>query len=407
MEIYEVGGAVRDSLLGLPINDRDWVVVGGTPAALEKQGFRRVGSDFPVFLHPDTHEEYALARTERKVAPGYKGFTFDASDDVTLEQDLQRRDLTINAIARAESGEIIDPYGGRKDLRSRVLRHVSDAFSEDPLRVLRVARFAARFAPLGFGVADETIELMRNISRSGELDALQAERTWTETLRALNTARPDVFVEVLRAAGALAPIFPEIHRLFGVPQPQRQHPEIDTGVHTLMALRQAVALSDNECIRFAVLVHDLGKGTTPAELLPEHHGHEERSVALIQALAKRLRIPKRFESLAIKVAEHHNRMHRIAEMRPAKVHDLLVTLGALRRSEALEEFILACEADARGRAGLEEHPYPQGDYLRGALNAAAAIRSDAVPDDIPAGPDYGAALRTLRIEAIETFKQTF
>ena len=400
MKVYEVGGSVRDSLLGLPNADRDWVVVGATAGQLEADGYRQVGRDFPVFLHPQTGEEYALARTERKVGPGYKGFAVHADVSVTLEQDLQRRDLTINAIAKDRDGRIIDPYGGQQDIEGRRLRHVSAAFTEDPLRVLRVARFAARLAPLGFKVADETAELIEEIVANGELEALQPERIWQETAKALVTETPAVFFETLKTSGALAAVFPEIARLWGVPQPPRWHPEIDTGVHTMLALAQSVELSDDPTVRFAVLVHDLGKGTTPAEIWPSHRGHEGRSVELIRALCARLRIPKRFESLALNVAAEHGRMHRIQAMRPEKLHDLIVRIGGLRDADTLERFVLACESDARGRTGLETQPYPQAEFLRGMRAAAAAIGSDAVPPQTPPGPAFGEALRQLRINAI-------
>lgn len=405
MKVYEVGGTVRDRLLGLPVKDRDWVVVGGTAAELERQGFRRVGADFPVFLHPETGDEYALARTERKVAPGYKGFEFDASTAVTLEEDLARRDLTINAMARTEDGEIIDPYGGRRDIAAKKLRHVSDAFREDPVRVLRVARFAARFKGLGFCVVPETLALMREIGAKGELDALQPERIWAETVRALETDEPAVYFEILRESGALARVFPEIDRLFGIPQPQRWHPEIDTGVHTMMALREAAHLSRDAAVRFAVLVHDLGKGTTPVDMLPKHKGHERRSAALIETLTRRLRIPKRFETLALKVALHHVKMHRIMQMRAATLHDLLVDIGAFRHADRLDEFLSACEADARGREGCGNIDYPVAEFLRGAWQAATRVTSAAVPYDTPPGPAFGEALRQQRIDAIERYRR--
>ncbi|HZL95090.1 MAG TPA: multifunctional CCA addition/repair protein, partial [Vicinamibacterales bacterium] len=310
MKVYEVGGAVRDALLGLPVKERDWVVVGASAEELIAQGFRRVGKDFPVFLHPQTGEEYALARTERKTAPGYTGFAFDTAATVTLEQDLARRDLTINAIARDGDGVIVDPWGGRADLDARVLRHVSPAFREDPLRVLRVARFAARFADLGFAVAAQTEQLMREIVASGEMAALRAERVWQETAKALRTERPEIFFEVLRACGALQLVFPEVDALFGIPQPERWHPEIDTGVHTMLALRVAAKLSPSEAVRFAALTHDLGKAATPKALLPRHHGHEERSEAILEQLCARWPIPNRLRDLAVHVARHHGNVHR-------------------------------------------------------------------------------------------------
>jgi tRNA nucleotidyltransferase (CCA-adding enzyme) len=310
MQIYEVGGAVRDALLGLEVGERDWVVVGATPEQLLKLGYRPVGKDFPVFLHPQTGEQYALARTERKVAPGYTGFEFHTSEQVSLEEDLERRDLTINAIARDGDGNIIDPWGGRRDLEARVLRHVSEAFGEDPLRVLRTARFAARFAGLGFEIAPETLRLMGEIVTSGEIDALRPERIWQETERALEGPRPEVYFEVLRECGALARVLPEVEALFGVPQPPRWHPEIDTGVHTLMTLAMAARLSASGPVRFAALTHDLGKAATPREALPSHRGHEERSVQILESLAERLPVPRRFLSLAIHVARHHCVVHR-------------------------------------------------------------------------------------------------
>jgi tRNA nucleotidyltransferase (CCA-adding enzyme) len=380
--VYEVGGAVRDALLGLPVEERDWVVVGASAEELTAKGYRRVGKDFPVFLHPSTGEEYALARTERKTAPGYTGFTFDAAPTVTLEDDLKRRDLTINAIARAENGEIFDPWSGRAD---RLLRHVSPAFREDPLRVLRVARFAARFAPLGFTVADETLELMKEIVAAGEMEALRPERVWQETFKALGTDRPDLFVETLRACGALRRIFPEVDALFGVPQPAQWHPEIDTGVHTLMALRKAAQLSPSEAVRFAVLVHDLGKAATPKELLPRHHGHEHRSEQLLERLCTRMPVPNRLRDLALLVARHHGTVHKAAELKPQTVMRLLMAADGLRQPERFDEMLLACEADARGRKGLEDRAYPQADRLieAGAVDRRLIFRQPYVQQARP------------------------
>jgi tRNA nucleotidyltransferase (CCA-adding enzyme) len=401
MKIYEVGGAVRDALLGLPVEERDWVVVGATPDELVGLGYKRVGKDFPVFLHPRTGEEYALARTERKTGRGYTGFTFDTAASVTLEQDLERRDLTINAIARGGDGEIIDPWAGRADLDARVLRHVSPAFREDPLRVLRVARFAARFAPLGFTVAPETLALMRGIVDDGELEALVPERVWHETEKGLATPRPEIYFETLRACGALARVFPEIEKLFGVPQPERWHPEIDTGVHTLMALKLCASLSSDVAIRFAVLVHDLGKGETPRLLWPKHHGHGERSIALIDRLSERLPVPNRFRTLATRVARYHDHVHRAAELRPGTILEVLEGVDGLRpQGPALEEFLIACEADARGRAGLETSPYPQAEILRRAQRAALSINASTVQDGTLEGPRLGEAIRQARIAAI-------
>ncbi|HSC15173.1 MAG TPA: multifunctional CCA addition/repair protein [Gammaproteobacteria bacterium] len=403
MRVYEVGGAVRDALLGLPVEERDWVVVGASADELEARGFKRVGKDFPVFLHPSTGEEYALARTERKTGPGYTGFAFDAAPSVTLEDDLKRRDLTINAIARGEDGAIVDPWSGRADLAARVLRHVSPAFREDPLRVLRVARFAARFAPLGFTIADETLELMKEIVAAGEMEALKPERVWQETVKALATDRPDVFVETLRACGALARVFPEVDALFGVPQPAQWHPEIDTGVHTLMALRTAAQLSRSETVRFAVLVHDLGKATTPEALLPRHHGHEQRSEELLEQLCARLPVPNRFRDLALLVARHHGTVHKAAELKPQTVLRLITAADGLRQPERFDEMLLACEADARGRKGLENRPYPQADRLRAALRAAKAVDAARVKAERGVdGEALGRALHDERLAAIKS-----
>jgi len=402
MKVYEVGGAVRDALLGLPVNERDWVVVGATPDELTAQGYKRVGRDFPVFLHPQTGEEYALARTERKTAPGYTGFAFNTASTVTLEQDLERRDLTINAIARAPDGEIIDPWSGRADLAARVLRHVSPAFREDPLRVLRVARFAARFVPLGFTVAPATLELMREIVAAGEMEALTVERVWQETVKGLRTQRPDVYFEVLRDCGALQRLFPEVDALFGVPQPARWHPEIDTGVHLLMALRVAAEISTSEPVRFAVLTHDLGKGTTPSDLLPRHHGHEERSVELLERLCARLPVPNKYRELAVLVARHHGVVHKAAELRPQTVLKLITETDGIRQPERFEEFLLACEADARGRKGLEQQPYPQADRLRTALRAARGVDAGAVRAHHGVeGAALGEAIQRERLTAIK------
>lgn len=401
MKVYEVGGAVRDSLLGLPVTERDFVVTGATPAEMIDLGYRQVGRDFPVFLHPETGEEHALARVERKAGAGHTAFDVDASASVTLEEDLLRRDLTINAIARSTDGTIVDPYGGRADLDRRVLRHVSEAFAEDPLRVLRVARFAARLSPLGFSIDPSTLDLMRTISASGELEHLSPERVWQETERALVTEQPQVFFRTLRDSGALVVLFPEIERLFGVPQPAKWHPEIDTGLHTMLVLEQAALATPDPVIRFAALVHDLGKGTTPPDILPRHVGHEERSVEQIEALSARLRIPKRYRSLAISVARFHGVAQKVAKLRAATVLDMLTAIGALREPAVLEAFIIACEADIRGRTGLEQAPYPQGDTLRTALRAALSVDSADVADPELDGKAFGEALRQLRIRAIQ------
>src|SRR5262245_46453714 len=374
MRIYLVGGAVRDELLGLPARERDWVVVGARPEELLAQGFKPVGKDFPVFLHPQSGEEYALARTERKTAPVYRGFQTLFSPDVTLEQDLERRDLTINAIAKdPDSGTLIDPFGGQRDLRDRSLRHVAAAFVEDPVRVLRVARFAARFAQLGFNVAPETAAVMREIAARGELASLVSERVWQETQRALEMPSPAQFFEVLRTTNALPVIFPELHALFGVPQPQRWHPEIDSGLHTLMVLEQAAKLSEDPVVRFAALTHDLGKGATPPAEWPHHIAHEERGVALVEGLCDRLRIPNAYRELAVLVSRYHLQAHRVAELRDGTLLDLLEHVDAFRRAARFEQFVLACEADARGRKGMENREYPQAEYLRRARAAAAGV----------------------------------
>jgi tRNA nucleotidyltransferase (CCA-adding enzyme) len=407
MEVYEVGGAVRDAMLGLAIHERDWVVVGSNAAELLAIGYRQVGKDFPVFLHPQTNEEYALARTERKTAAVHLGFELNAAEDVTLHQDLLRRDLTINAMARDETGHLIDPYGGQRDLENRVLRHVSSAFREDPLRVLRVARLAATLGAFDFKPAPETLDLMRLITASGELGTLPAERLWQETAKALAAPRPDRYVEILRDCGALAILFPEVDKLFGVPQPKRWHPEIDTGVHLLMALRQAARISPKTSVRFAVLVHDLGKGTTPVGILPSHKGHEERSIELLSQLCRRLRVPRKFEELGNTVARYHGSAHRALELTSARLHDLLVEIGAFRNAVRIEDFLQACEADARGRAGLEDQHYPQADFLRQALQVALKISGADVSSDGLDGPQFGASLRQRRIDAIAAARDSF
>jgi tRNA nucleotidyltransferase (CCA-adding enzyme) len=402
MKVYEVGGAVRDALLGLPVKERDWVVVGASADELLAQGYRRVGKDFPVFIHPTTGDEYALARTERKVSRGYTGFTFDTAPTVTLEEDLERRDLTINAIARAADGTLIDPWGGRRDLEARVLRHVSPAFAEDPLRVLRVARFAARFGKLGFAVAPETQKLMAEIVASGEIEALTPERVWQETSKALGEDDPAAYIRVLRACGALARVFPEVDALFGVPQSERWHPEIDTGVHVLLALEMAARLTPSATVRFAVLTHDLGKGTTPQAVLPAHHGHERRSEELLAALCERLPVPNRFRELALHVARHHGVVHRAAELKPRTVLEVIMAVDALRQPERFEEFLLACEADMRGRKGLEDRPYVQGGIFRTALRAARSVDAGRVREERKVeGEALGKALHEARLDAVK------
>jgi tRNA nucleotidyltransferase (CCA-adding enzyme) len=407
MQIYLVGGAVRDELLGLPVRERDWVVVGARPEELQARGFKPVGKDFPVFLHPQNAEEYALARTERKTGPGYRGFETLFSPDVTLEQDLERRDLTINAIAKdPDGGGLIDPFGGQRDLGERVLRHVSGAFVEDPVRVLRVARFAARFAPLGFKVAPETLGLMREIAARDELDALVSERVWQETQRALEMPAPPRFFEVLRDANALPLIFPELHALFGVPQPEQWHPEIDTGVHTLMVLEQAAKLSGDPVVRFAALTHDLGKGTTPPSEWPRHIAHEQRGVALVEALCDRLKIPNAYRELAVLVSRYHLDAHRVTELRDNTLLELLERLDAFRRPARFEQWVLACESDARGRKGLENREYPQADHLRRARDAAAKVTLDPAERDGLDGPKIAEKLRKARLAALTSQRRS-
>lgn len=406
MKIYLVGGAVRDELLGLAVRERDWVVVGARPEELLDQGFKAVGKDFPVFLHPKTAEEYALARTERKTGPGYRGFDTMFSPDVTLEQDLERRDLTINAIARDEAtGQLVDPFHGQRDLKERWLRHVSLAFVEDPVRVLRLARFAARFAPLGFRVAPETMELVREIAARGELDALVSERVWQETQRALEMPAPRQFFEVLREGNALQAIFPEVHALFGIPQPEQWHPEIDTGVHTMMVLDQAAKLSDDPVVRFAALTHDLGKATTPTHELPRHIAHEERGVGIVEEMCDRLRIPNAYRELGVLVSRYHLHMHKVVELRPNTVLELLEHLDAFRRPARFELFLLACEADARGRKGLEQRDYPQQEYLRRARAVAASVTLSEEERAGLQGFEIAKRLHDKRIHALKALKR--
>jgi tRNA nucleotidyltransferase (CCA-adding enzyme) len=376
MKTYIVGGAVRDRLLGLPVADRDHVVVGATPDEMVALGFQPVGKDFPVFLHPHSHEEYALARTERKSGHGYKGFKVYAAPEVTLEEDLRRRDLTINAIAEDEAGALIDPYGGQRDLAARVFRHVSEAFAEDPVRILRVARFAARFTE--FAVAPETNTLMRRMVDNGEVDALVPERVWQEIARGLMEVQPSRMLQVLRDCGALARLFPEIDRLFGVPQPPEHHPEVDTGVHVMMVIDWAARQEFSLPVRFAALTHDLGKGVTPPALWPRHHGHEARSADLVRELSERIRVPADCRDLAIAVARDHGNAHRALELRPGTIVELLERVDAFRRPERFEEFLQACECDFRGRPGYPDKPFPAPDYLRQALRAAQAINAAEV-----------------------------
>ena len=405
MQVYLVGGAVRDAQLGIPHKERDWCVVGGTGDELEALGYRRVGKDFPVFLHPETKEEYALARTERKTAPGYHGFEFDCSPDVTIEEDLQRRDLTINALARDENGKLIDPWGGLADIENRVLRHVSDAFAEDPVRILRVARFAARFHHLGFRVADETMRLMQSMVEDGEVDALVPDRVWKETELALVGRDARVFIETLRACGALHVLYPEIDVLFGVPQPAKWHPEIDTGVHVMMVLDQAEKLSADLDVRFAALVHDLGKGNTPPSKLPSHPGHELRGCKLIRRLAERLPVPNACRDLGLMVSEFHTHVHRAFELRPKTILKVLEKTDAFRRPDRFERFLLTCEADARGRGGLEDRDYSQADLFRGAFAAAASIDAGAIASANESGR-IPRAIRRERERAVAAFRES-
>lgn len=376
VQIYAVGGAVRDRLLGLPVKDRDYVVVGGTPETMTQLGYRPVGKDFPVFLHPETHEEYALARTERKTAKGYKGFQVYADQDVTLEQDLARRDLTINAIAEDEQGQLIDPYHGVVDLEVKVLRHVSPAFSEDPVRILRAARFAARFTE--FTVADETMALMCDMVEAGEVDALVPERVWQELAKGLMEQKPSRMFEVLRACGALKRLLPELDKLFGVPQTAKYHPEVDTGVHVMMVVDYAARAGFSLPVRFAALMHDIGKGTTPVDILPRHIGHEERSVALLQPLVKRLRVPNDCKELALMVAKFHGKVHQIGEMQAAAVLRFLQETDALRQPGRFRDFLYACESDARGRLGFEQQELPYFQLLLDILDVAMTVDVGAV-----------------------------
>lgn len=404
-DIYLVGGAVRDQLLGLPLKDRDWVVVGAHPEDLLADGFRQVGADFPVFLHPETSEEYALARTERKSGSGYHGFTCYSAPDVSLEEDLQRRDLTINAMAQTQQGDIIDPFGGQQDVQNRCLRHVSPAFREDPLRVLRVARFAARFASLGFSVAPETESLMRSMVSDGELAHLTPERIWQETQRALGEQSPRIYFELLHRLDALAVIMPELDALFGVPQPETYHPEIDCGLHALMSLEQACLLSKDPATRFASLIHDLGKALTPRALWPKHHGHEKKGIKPIKQLCQRLRVPKQFRDLALLVSEYHTHVHRALELRSETLVKVLKALDALRRPERFEAFLLCCEADARGRTGLETQPYPQADFFREAFTVMKSISVKALRDQTGLdGKALGEAIDRARIEALNAWR---
>ncbi|MBI4754743.1 MAG: multifunctional CCA addition/repair protein [Betaproteobacteria bacterium] len=398
MEIYAVGGCIRDELLGLPVQDRDYVVVGSTPERMLAEGYKPVGRDFPVFLHPATREEYALARTERKTAPGYAGFAFHAAADVTLEQDLARRDLTINAMARAADGTLIDPYGGQRDLAGRVLRHVGPAFTEDPVRVLRLARFAARFPD--FTLAEETETLLRDMVRTGEVDHLVPERTWQELSRGLMERRPSRLLEVLWSCGATARILPEIDRLFGVPQPAAHHPERDTGVHLLLVVDYAASQGFSLPVRFAALTHDLGKGETQPEDWPTHYGHEQKGVALVEALCARLKVPGDCRDLAVLAALQHGNIHRAAELRPATMVRLLEQCDAIRRPERFQELMLACACDFHGRPGYGERSYEPLAILEQALAAARGIDAAAVAAATPDHGDIAARVHEERVRAV-------
>ena len=400
MKIYCVGGAIRDELLGLPVQDRDWVVVGATPEALLAKGYRPVGKDFPVFLHPDSQEEYALARTERKSAPGYAGFVFHTDPAVTLEDDLARRDLTINAMARGEDGRIVDPHGGQRDLQARVFRHVSPAFAEDPVRILRMARFAARFAD--FRVAPETLALMQAMVASGEVDALVPERVWQELARGLMETRPSRMIQVLRDCGALARILPEVDRLFGVPQPARHHPEVDTGLHLLLVLDESAASGQPLAVRFACLLHDLGKGVTPPHVLPHHYGHEAASESLARKVCERLKCPAECRDLALMTAREHGIVHQALQLRPETMVKLIERCDGLRRPERFEAMLAACACDSRGREGRAESPYPQQARLMAALAAVRRVDAGAIARGLDDKARLPAAVHAARVAAVKS-----
>ncbi|MFQ3175655.1 MAG: tRNA nucleotidyltransferase (CCA-adding enzyme) [Psychromonas sp.] len=405
MQIFLVGGAVRDQLLQLEIKDRDYVVIAATPEKLLKLGYQQVGKDFPVFIHPKTRDEYALARTERKKGSGHNGFECYAGQDVTLTEDLKRRDLTINAIAQSPQGELIDPYHGLQDIETKTLRHISTAFSEDPLRVLRVARFAARFYDLGFKIAPETLDLMRSLSSSGELSHLTAERVWQETANALKTDNPQIYFQVLRDCGALAILFPEIEALFGVPAPKKWHPEIDTGIHTLMVVQQSVKLSDALAFRFACLVHDLGKALTPQELWPSHKGHGQVGLQLINNLCQRLKIPNECRELACLVSEHHTLIHKGLELKAATLITLMNQNDAWRKPERFEQMLQCCVADSKGRTGFENKDYPSAEYIWRAFQAAQLVDVQPIIQQGYKGAEIKAQLQNARIRVVEQYKQ--
>ncbi|MEH6447479.1 MAG: multifunctional CCA addition/repair protein [Oleispira sp.] len=405
MQIYLVGGAVRDALLNINIKDKDWVVVGSTPDELIKLGYSQVGADFPVFLHPKTKEEHALARTERKSGSGYQGFICDFNPDITLEEDLLRRDLTINAMAQNYDGSLVDPYHGQRDIKEKKLRHVSDAFSEDPLRVLRVARFAARFAHLGFTIAEETLALMQDIAASGELNHLTPERVWQETERALGESQPWVYFQVLRDCHALEIIFPELDRLFGIPQPEKHHPEIDCGIHTLMVLEQASKLTSDINIRWASLLHDLGKGLTSEELLPSHHGHEQSGEHLVIELNQRLKTPNEFKDLSRLVCVFHTHVHRAFELKPQTLLKFFNKIDLWRKPERLQQILLACKADSRGRTGFESVEYSQVEYITEIAKACLEINAKEFVAQGILGKAIGEAMAAERLVVIKRLSQ--
>ena len=405
MRVFLVGGAVRDQLLGLEVKDRDFVVINSTPEHMLAQGFNQVGKDFPVFLHPKTGEEYALARTERKQGIGYTGFSCYAGQDVSLEDDLARRDLTINAIAQSADQQLIDPYGGQQDLERKILRHISPAFSEDPLRVLRVARFAARFAKLGFSIAEETLQLMANIAEGGELQSLSPERIWTETEKALQTDSPQTYFQVLRDCGGLAALFPEVDNLYGVPAPKRWHPEIDTGIHTLMVVEQAALLSDSVAFRFACLVHDLGKALTPESEWPSHKGHGMKGLSVIKKFCKRLKVPNDCRDLALLVSEHHTNIHSAFELRASTMVGIMDKCDAWRKPERFQQMLQCCVADSKGRTGFELLPYPTADYMWQAFQQALKVDIQEIIKEGFQGVEIRHKLNEQRIQQVQAFKE--
>ena len=404
MQTYVVGGAVRDELLGFAVKDKDFVVVGSTPEAMLAAGFKPVGKDFPVFLHPKTHDEYALARTERKTAKGYKGFVVHASPEVTLEEDLARRDLTINAIAKDDAGKLIDPFNGLTDIQAKILRHVSDAFAEDPVRILRAARFAARFTD--FNVAPATMNLMRQMVEAGEVDALVSERVWQELAKGLMEEKPSRMFDVLRECGALQRILPELNRLWGVPQPANHHPEVDTGVHTMLVVDYAASQNFSLAIRFSALMHDLGKGTTPAEILPQHIGHEERSFNLVREVCKRIKVPNDCKELAQIVAKFHGKLYQSLQMKPSTLLSFLIELDAIRQPARFKDFLKACEADSRGRTGLENCATPAADLMVKVLEAASSIDAGAVAREFSEPEKIKTAVFGARLDAVNRLFKT-